>query len=70
MSSYLDKTGLTYLWGKLKQHFAPINSPSLTGTPTAPTADAGSNNTQIATTAYIDSKRFTWGDLKGPSSQS
>lgn len=29
-----------------------ISSPSLTGTPTAPTAAAGTNTTQIATTAY------------------
>ena len=31
---------------------APINSPNLTGTPTAPTAPAGTNTTQIATTAF------------------
>lgn len=29
-------------------------SPALTGTPTAPTAAAKTNNTQIATTAYVD----------------
>jgi hypothetical protein len=29
-------------------------SPALTGTPTAPTASANTNNTQIATTAYTD----------------
>jgi hypothetical protein len=34
---------------------APLASPSLTGTPTAPTATSGTNNTQIATTAYVDS---------------
>lgn len=33
--------------------FAPISSPALTGTPTAPTATAGTNTTQIATTAYV-----------------
>ena len=32
---------------------APLASPALTGTPTAPTADASVNNTQIATTAYV-----------------
>ncbi|EPY6270051.1 phage tail protein, partial [Escherichia coli] len=32
---------------------APIESPSLTGTPTAPTAAQGTNSTQIATTAYV-----------------
>lgn len=31
---------------------APLASPALTGTPTAPTATAGTNNTQIATTAF------------------
>lgn len=31
---------------------APSASPGLTGTPTAPTATAGTNTTQIATTAY------------------
>ena len=33
---------------------APLASPALTGIPTAPTAAAGTNNTQIATTAYAD----------------
>ncbi len=33
---------------------APLASPSLTGTPTAPTAAPGTNSTQIATTAYAD----------------
>ena len=33
---------------------APLDSPSLTGTPTAPTASAGNNSTQVATTAYAD----------------
>ena len=32
---------------------ADISSPSFTGTPTAPTAGAATNNTQIATTAYV-----------------
>jgi hypothetical protein len=31
---------------------ADINSPAFTGTPTAPTASAGTNTTQIATTAF------------------
>ncbi len=34
---------------------APLVSPSLTGTPTAPTAQAGDNSTAVATTAYVDS---------------
>ncbi|EGK7412402.1 phage tail protein [Escherichia coli] len=32
---------------------APLASPALTGIPTAPTAEQGTNNTQIATTAYV-----------------
>jgi len=34
---------------------APLNSPALTGTPTAPTVEQAANNTQIATTAYVRS---------------
>ena len=33
--------------------YAPLASPALTGTPTAPTATAGTNNTQVATTAFV-----------------
>ena len=33
--------------------YAPIASPTLTGTPAAPTATAGTNTTQIATTAFV-----------------
>lgn len=32
---------------------APIASPTFTGTPKAPTATAGTNNTQIASTAFV-----------------
>lgn len=32
---------------------APIASPAFTGTPTAPTASAGTNTTQVATTAFV-----------------
>ena len=35
--------------------YAPLASPALTGTPTAPTATAGDNSTQIATTAFVTS---------------
>lgn len=45
---------------------ADTNSPDLTGTPTAPTAAAGTNTTQIATTAFvstaIDNIELTGGD--------
>ena len=33
--------------------YAQLASPALTGTPTAPTASAGTNTTQIATTAFV-----------------
>ena len=34
--------------------YAKLASPNLTGTPTAPTATAGTKTTQIATTAFVD----------------
>jgi hypothetical protein len=34
-------------------NFAPINSPNFTGVPTAPTAAAGSQTGQLATTAFV-----------------
>ena len=33
--------------------YAPLASPALTGVPTAPTASAATNTTQVATTAYV-----------------
>ena len=33
--------------------YAPLNSPGLTGTPTAPTAAASTSTTQVATTAFV-----------------
>ncbi len=33
--------------------YAPLASPTLTGTPTAPTATAGNNTTALATTAFV-----------------
>lgn len=35
---------------------ANLSSPDLTGTPTAPTANAGTNTTQIATTAFVNTE--------------
>lgn len=60
ISSAAQGTGGSYLTRKdyvdgalaLK---APLESPALTGTPTAPTAAAGTNTTQIATTAFVTS---------------
>lgn len=38
---------------------APLDSPSFTGTPTAPTAEPGTNTTQIATTAFVSNRVST-----------
>jgi hypothetical protein len=35
---------------------APLSSPALTGTPTAPTATQGDNDTSIATTAFVNAE--------------
>jgi len=35
---------------------APLASPALTGTPTAPTAAAGTSTTQLATTAFVQAR--------------
>ncbi len=35
---------------------APLASPALTGVPTAPTAAANTNTTQVATTAYVQTE--------------
>lgn len=39
--------------GQHGSFYAPVASPTLTGTPAAPTAAAGTNTTQIATTAFV-----------------
>jgi len=38
---------------------APLASPALTGTPTAPTQTAGDNSTKLATTAYVDARTIS-----------
>lgn len=38
---------------------APLASPTFTGTPTAPTATAGTNTTQLATTAFVQTTANT-----------
>jgi hypothetical protein len=51
-----DGTGSVVGWDALKTQIsnkAPLASPALTGTPTAPTAEPGTNNTQVATTAFV-----------------
>lgn len=43
----------TSVSGLVNGIYAPLNSPSLTGTPLTPTASAGTNSTQIASTAFV-----------------
>lgn len=45
---------------------APLASPALTGTPTAPTASANTNTTQIATTAYVQTELADMATLASP----
>ncbi len=42
---------------------ADLNSPALTGTPTAPTAAAGTNTTQLATTAFVKGEINSLGNM-------
>ena len=44
---------------KISTTYAKLASPALTGTPTAPTAKAGTNNTQIATTAWVNANQLS-----------
>lgn len=41
--------------GQHGSYFAPINSPTLTGIPAGPTPSSGTNTTQLATTAFVQS---------------
>lgn len=45
---------------------APLASPALTGTPTAPTAAATDNSTQVATTAFVKSVQYFQGFATHP----
>lgn len=51
---YTSGTGFTCFTG-----YAPLASPTFTGTPAAPTATLGTNTTQIATTAFVQAAAGT-----------
>jgi hypothetical protein len=51
-SSYIGDFN-TSVSGLVNGIYAPLSSPALTGTPTAPTAAADTNTTQIASTAFV-----------------
>ena len=52
---------------RIHADIARLDDPDLTGTPTAPTADANDSSTQIATTEYVQSEisGFGTGDVTG-----
>lgn len=52
-SGWFDVTNALTLGGTAAASYALLASPAFTGVPTAPTASAGTNTTQIATTAYV-----------------
>ena len=65
----LSVTGTTSLTGALSGSTAAFSgaissvSPTFTGTPTAPTATAGTNTTQLATTAFVQTATGTLGTM-------
>jgi hypothetical protein len=52
-SAWFDVTNALTLAGNAETLYARLASPTFTGTPAAPTAAAGTNTTQVATTAYV-----------------
>jgi hypothetical protein len=54
--------------GKKVADLAPIASPTFTGIPAAPTATAGTSNTQIATTGFVAGAVSGFGSVVGPAS--
>lgn len=53
VSSVVGATGAVTLGNLISGGVAPLASPGLTGVPTAPTAGGGTNTTQLATTAFV-----------------
>jgi hypothetical protein len=49
----IDTTNITWTTLELLLDAAPVNSPTFTGVPAAPTAAPGTNTTQIATTGFV-----------------
>lgn len=52
-STLVSNLNADLLDGQHGSYYAPISSPEFTGIPVAPTAESGTNNTQIATTAFV-----------------
>lgn len=58
----MDKINQEYI----EPYFAPLDSPTFTGTPTAPTAPAGTNTTQIATMEAVQTAIANNVDISSP----
>jgi len=71
-SASLVNLGLTATAAELNQinDKAPLASPALTGTPTAPTAAGGTNTTQLATAAFVqqETPELTQLEVENPAS--
>jgi hypothetical protein len=67
VTSVAGRTGAVTLAVADVSGAAPLASPALTGTPTAPTATGGTNTTQIATTAFVraDNNVKAWVNFNG-----
>jgi len=59
-------TAQGYLTSAALTGYAPLASPALTGTPTAPTASAGTSTTQLATTAFVTTADNLKANLASP----
>lgn len=59
---YETDTNLQYVWNGSAwvNNFASSASPTFTGVPAAPTASAGTNTTQLATTAFVQTAINSW----------
>jgi len=66
VTSVAGKTGVVTLVVGDVSGAAPLDSPGLTGTPTAPTATAATNTTQIATTAFVTTADNLKANLASP----
>lgn len=55
-AAWYDITDATTFAGNAEALYARLASPTFSGTPAAPTASAGTNTTQIASTAYVISE--------------
>ncbi|WP_405104543.1 phage tail protein [Paenibacillus sp. FSL K6-1217] len=56
-ATQVDKLNVEYHGGKRINELALLDSPNFTGIPKAPTAPAGTNTTQLSTTAFVESAR-------------